>query len=313
MLQTIFYFPLRNRLKKLLSLPSYRACCEYEFERQRAKKNENIISDVYDSDAWKSFMGPPVQPNNRLGESFQLQLQQTKLQNSECTWIATNKILLVVVVVLTGFQLCMDGIPAFSSKTKSLKPLDLSCLSLAPALRQLAKYILLMALFPDDLHEGQKKYFDFFAEYELNDMFHHGIHGVKIKIFATSMDTPGRAELLGMESCASYTSCCVCTHCFSPGIGTAKKLIFDGYRRFLNIGSRGRRRRVLYDGESYEYHQVCDRPKPRMRDDEFVRAAVAFAKQRGNPFMGHKSVPLLSKLPGFSWYRINTPDVMHGT
>ena len=191
--------------------------------------------------------------------------------------------------------------------------MELTNLSLPPALRHLAKYILLMALFPDDMHEGLKKYFDFFAEYELNDMFYHGIAGAKIKIFATSMDTPGRAELLGMESCASYTSCCVCTHCFSPGIGAATKCIFDGFRRFLNTGSRGRNRRVRYDGEIYEYHKACDRRKPRMRDDEFVRTAVAFAKQRGNPFMGHKSVPLLSNFPGFSWYRINTPDAMHGT
>ena len=69
-LQTVFYFSLRNRLKKLLSLPSYRACCEHEFERQRMRKDENMISDVYDSDGWKQFMGPAVQPNNRLGESF---------------------------------------------------------------------------------------------------------------------------------------------------------------------------------------------------------------------------------------------------
>lgn len=69
----------------------------------------------------------------------------------------------------------MDGIPAFSVKTKSLKPLDLVNLSLPPAIRALPRYILLMALIPDDMkHKAQKKYFDFFAEYELNDLFHKG-------------------------------------------------------------------------------------------------------------------------------------------
>ena len=88
MLQTVFYFPLRKRLQQLLSLPSYRACCEHEFERQRTKKDENIISDVYDSEAWKSFMGPPVQPNNRLGESL-ISTANVNVTNetSEFTWI----------------------------------------------------------------------------------------------------------------------------------------------------------------------------------------------------------------------------------
>ena len=45
--------------------------------------------------------------------------------------------------------------------------------------------------------EQQRKYWDFAAAYELNDLFDNGIEGVKIKIFGTSMDTPGRAELLG--------------------------------------------------------------------------------------------------------------------
>ena len=56
-----------------------------------------------------------------------------------------------------------------------MKPLDAVNMSLPPALRALPRYILLMALVPDDIkQEGQKKYFDFAARYELNDMFHTG-------------------------------------------------------------------------------------------------------------------------------------------
>ena len=104
----------------------------------------------------------------------------------------------------------MDGIPAFSSKTKSLKPLEYHNLCLSPVVRVRTENILLHMLMPDDLgHEAQKKYFDFAVEYELKDMFENGVDGVKVKIFSTSMDTPGRADLLGMEACNSYTPCCV--------------------------------------------------------------------------------------------------------
>ena len=140
-----------------------------------------------------------------------------------------------------------------------------------------------------------------------------GINGVKVKVFGTSMDTPGRAELMGMQGCKAYSHCCVCKHVFSPGIPPSKQLVFDGYRRFLNGQSRGRRRHVRHAGLLYEYASESSRGKPLLRDNESVRIAVAFAKQRQAPFMGHKSRPLLSRWPGFDWYRLNDPELMHGT
>ena len=139
-----------------------------------------------------------------------------------------------------------------------------------------------------------------------------GVDGVKVKIFATSMDTPGRAELLGMQACQSYNACCVCKHSFTPGIGSASKLIFDGYRRYLHMQSPGRRSRVMFRGHLYQYHRPCVRAPAEVRDGEFVRCAVAFARHRQAPYMGHKLLPLMSKWPGFDWYRMNTPDFMHG-
>ena len=68
----------------------------------------------------------------------------------------------------------MDGIPAFSANTKSLKLVDLKNFALPPAVRDRVQHMLLMALMPASLKEGMKKYFDFFAEYELNDLFYHG-------------------------------------------------------------------------------------------------------------------------------------------
>ena len=88
-------------------------------------------------------------------------------------------------------------------------------------------------LVPDTLKDGQKKYFDFAAKYELNDLYHNGLDGVKVKVFSSSMDTPGRAELLGMQACQAYQGCPVCTHTWTRGPRT--KCMFDGYRAFQRV------------------------------------------------------------------------------
>ena len=44
---------------------------------------------------------------------------------------------------------------------------------------------------------NQKKYYDFMANFELSNLFSKGVEGVRVKVFSTSMDTPGRAELMG--------------------------------------------------------------------------------------------------------------------
>lgn len=108
-----------------------------------------------------------------------------------------------------------------------------------------------------------------------------------------------------MESSVSFTGCCVCTHCWSTHRN------YDGYRRFLARGSRGRQREVMYGGHRYEYAASEARPVPKYRTNDFVRSATAFAKQRGAPYMGHKHAPLLSLWPGYDWRRMNIPDVMH--
>ena len=59
--------------------------------------------------------------------------------------------------------------------------------------------MLLLMLIPQDVKNfSQKKYFDFAAEYELKTLATSGISGVKCHVFGTSMDTPGRADLLGI-------------------------------------------------------------------------------------------------------------------
>ena len=122
-----------------------------------------IMADVYDSPEWKEFMGEATYPNTRM-----------------------------------GFQFCIDGIPAFAEGSTSIKPGMLANLSVSPAERGKPENILLWLVIPASIkNPGAKKYFDFASSYELKELYDVGVDGVKVKIFGTSMDTPGRSELLG--------------------------------------------------------------------------------------------------------------------
>ena len=72
-------------------------------------------------------------------------------------------------------------------------------LSLPPAIRSRSKYMLLLMLIPAAVkNDAQKKYFDFAAKFELDDLCSIGVDGIKVIMFSTSMDTPGRSDLLGV-------------------------------------------------------------------------------------------------------------------
>ena len=100
------------------------------------------MSDVYDSPAWKQFMGSPTRVLKRIGLLF-----------------------------------CVDAIPAFAAGTLSLKPMEFINLSLPPGIRSKADNIMLLMLLPANLPKGhaQKKYYDFAAAFELNDLSTTGI------------------------------------------------------------------------------------------------------------------------------------------
>ena len=79
-------------------------------------------------------------------------------------------------------------------------------LSLPPGARSKAKYMILFMLMQQSIKEGQKKYYDFAADFELNDLYHHGTAGgVKVKVFSSTMDTKGREELAG--ACMEHITC----------------------------------------------------------------------------------------------------------
>ena len=156
------FSPLEPQLRALLRLPNFRRLLQYEYRRP---SNERFMTDVYDSPAWAELFVPP------------------------------SKAIRIVL------QLAVDGIPAFSvSSGVSVKPWCYMMLGLPPRLRVRACNFLLQCLIPANLKgQAAKKYYDFAARFEMNRLHTTGIDGVKVTVFGTTLDTPGRAELLQLQ------------------------------------------------------------------------------------------------------------------
>ncbi len=136
-LQSVFYFPLREKLKALMKVRAFMLLIQHEYTRPR---NPNFMTDVFDSPAWQEFMGAPSFPCEHI-----------------------------------GVQICSDGFPVFDCGSKSLKPLVTMIFSLPPALRTRAEFMFLLMLLPSHVKNSSlKKYYDFAATYELNELYHTG-------------------------------------------------------------------------------------------------------------------------------------------
>ena len=161
--EVCIYFPLAPQLEKLLRLKSVRYLLGHEYRRA---SNPELMTDVYDSPSWKKIMGEITPCLSRI-----------------------------------GVQLCVDAIPAFAKKNSlSIKPVVLMLLNFPPKLRALASNMLLLMLLPAHLKgQAAKKYYDFAATYELNRLHTRGVYGVRVVTFGTTLDTPGRAEMLNMQ------------------------------------------------------------------------------------------------------------------
>ena len=98
------------------------------------------MSDVYDGQAWQEFVGSATAPCERI--------------------------------ILQG---CSDAIPAFQCGSLSLKPLMFSNFSVAPKFRMQAEFMFLYMLMPTSIKGfAQKKFFDYVAKRELNDLYETG-------------------------------------------------------------------------------------------------------------------------------------------
>ena len=260
-MQVCWYFPIRPKLRKLLSLPQFRTHLCYE---QRRPRNDLYVTDVMDAARWHRVMGP-------FGPSLRR----------------------------IALQFCVDGIPAFVSGSVSIKPAEFMILSLPPKMRSKARNMLLCMLLPDSLKgPQQRKYYDWAATYEMNDLHTRGVGGVRVIVYGTSLDSPGRAELMQIQSATAYYNCPYCYICNAPGIRS--KPVYGGFRRFLGSQDPWRQRSFIFRGQRYMFDQLERLPPPPSRSGNLARACVEMATPRC-PFRGHKSIPLLAKWKAFDW------------
>lgn len=164
----------------MLEVPAYRELLLHEWRRPRCN-NADIMSDVYDTPRWEKIVGAATTPH------------------------------LTRIVV----QLCVDGIPAFNKKERlSVKPIQYFIWNLPPWLRYLARHMLVQMLLPAHLKgEAAAKYYNFLADYEMNDLSQNGVSGVKVIVYGDTLDAPGRRELLNMQSVNAFYP--LCAHLWS--------------------------------------------------------------------------------------------------
>ena len=188
-----------------------------------------------------------------------------------------------------------------------MKPWQVCILSLPPWLRYRPEFILCLGVIPNQLKLKQaKKYYDFASEYEMNQLHIYGVNGVRVILYGTSLDTPGRRELLSMQAVTSYNPCPICMHTWQPGFSS---VCYGGYRRFLPADHPWRAKTFRVGNHVYEFRDVESRTPPIKRNDTLVNLALLRVTPR-RPFLGHKGLPLLHNWVGADWGR-NMPEWMH--
>ena len=238
--EVCWYFPLCEQIRSMIQIPHFRECLMYEKTHRRLRRchSDNFMCDIYDSPRWKEFAGPP---GNNLTR-----------------------------IVLHS---CVDGCPAFDrEQVESVKPIQYWFCNLPPWLRYKLRYMLVHALIPAHLKgQAAKKYYDWLGT-EMTDLFRNGVDGVRIMIYGSTLDTPGRRELLNMQAVTAFYPCPHCLHTWQPGLRTQ---VYGGYRRFLPVDSPWRQKTFRFNGHLYQYRDVEQRPPPALRTDRNVQVMAA--------------------------------------
>ena len=270
-----WFFPLREQLRSLMAIPTYRRLLMYENEhlRVRGTSNSHHMCDIYDVPRWSEVAGPPGDRLNRI--------------------------------VLHG---CVDSCPAHGRKqSASVKPFQYWIGNLPPWLRYKLCYMLIHFLIPPHLKgKKAKKYYDWIGINEVSDLFRNGVDGVRVIVYGDTLDTPGRRELLNMQAVSAFYPCPHCIHNWQPGL---RGQVYGGYRRYLDIGSPWRNKTFTFRGQVYEFRDVESRPPAKLRNDRNV-AVMAARGTPARPFLGHKGQPFLEKWEGVDWEG-STCDKMH--
>ena len=272
--EVCWYFPLREQIREMIKIPSFRNLLMYERQHRRTRGSacSPFMSDIYDSPRWQKVAGPQ---GDRLTR-----------------------------VVLHG---CVDGCPAYGRmQTGSVKPFQYWIANLPPWLRYKLRYMLIHVLIPAALKGREaKKYYDWLGT-GMTDLFVNGVDGVRVIVYGTTLDTPGRRELLNMQAVTAFYPCPHCLHTWQPGL---RQQVYGGYRRYLALDSPWRNRQFRFNGHLYQFRDQESRPPPELRNDRNVAIFCTRATPR-RPFLGHKGHNFLHTWAGVDWDG-NTCDKMH--
>ena len=193
-MQVCWYFPIKEQLKALLQIGNYYHLLMYESEHRLLRKEDNYMCDLYDSPRWTRVAGP--------------------LRNLEGH--RQNRLARVVL------HLCVDGVEAFKhgrqESGSTVKPIQYFVANLPPWLRYKTEYMLVHALVPAHLKgNAAKKYYDWLGRHEMTPLYRDGVEGVRVIVYGNTMDTPGRREMLNMQTVMAFYPCPHCIHSWEPG------------------------------------------------------------------------------------------------
>lgn len=196
----------------------------YEITHRRNRRRDTYMSDIYDAPRWQQVAGP---------------LDERGL----------NRIVI---------HACVDSCPAHTRKSAgSVKPLQYFIANLPPWLRYQVRFMLVHALIPATLKAKQaKKYYDWLGLNEMTPLNRHGVQGVRVIVYGNTLDTPGRREILSMQSVQAFYPCPHCLHSWQPGL---RGQIYAGYRRFLPPGSPWRQKQFQFMGHTYQFRDIEQR------------------------------------------------------
>ena len=275
--EVCWFFPLREQIKILLGIPVYRHLLMYERTHRQVRRSSGgpFMCDIYDAPRWQRVAGPLCDRDGQLSR-----------------------------IVIQG---CVDGCPAYGRmQVLSFKPLQYFVGNLAPWLRYRLAFMLIHAMIPAHLKgKSAKKYYDWFGR-EMTDLYVNGVNGVRVVVYGTTLDTPGRRELLNMQAVSAFYPCPHCLHSWQPGL---RGQTYGGYRRFLPIDSPWRRKQFQFLGHLYQYRDEELRPPAILRNDRNVRLMAARGTA-ARPFLGHKGEHFLATWAGVDWDG-STCDPMH--
>ena len=242
----------------------------YEREHRQVRKQDHYMCDLYDSPRWQRVAGS----------------------------LCINRDLARIVL-----HQCVDGVETFTHGRQqsgpSVKPIQYFVANLPPWVRYKQSYLLVHALIPTHLKgKAAKKYYDWLGVHEMTPLHRAGVDGVRVIVYGTTLDTPGRRELLNMQAVTAFYPCPHCLHSWQPGL---RRQIYGGYRRYLPPDSPWRNRRFNYMGLTYQYKDNETRDPPPLRNDANVTVMIDRARTTGRPFLGHKGPHFLSEWEGVDW------------